>query len=171
MSVDLSMAVFIIYAQYAPNNLLPIVLLANHNGSVLPKCSVYSLFHVFCGMDCKVTKKFSCRNRTLKNQPNEQHWSGASCVWFCSCLCKVCSNVLEAHLLALWTFFLTNNSSSKSKAFLHFIAFSGFPTAAHQIFLFFDAKAWPQSQTDLFTCTMVLHCRHTFFKCVLFSNA
>ena len=24
-------------------------------------------------------------------------------VWFCSCLCKVCSCVSEAHLLALWT--------------------------------------------------------------------
>ena len=31
-------------------------------------------------------------------------------------------------------------------------------------FLFFDAKAWPQSQTDLFTYTTVLHCGHTFFR-------
>ena len=29
------------------------------------------------------------------------------------------------------------------------------PTAVHCAFLFFDAKAWPQSQTDLFKCTMV----------------
>ena len=50
--------------------------------------------------------------------------------------------------------FLTNNSSSDSKAFLRFIAFSGSPTAVHRAFLFFDAKAWPQSQTDLFTCTL-----------------
>ena len=49
--------------------------------------------------------------------------------------------------------FLTNNSSD-SKAFLHF---SGSPTAVHSAFLFFDVKAWPQSQTDLFTCTTVLH--------------
>ena len=30
-----------------------------------------------------------------------------------------------------------------------FIAFSDSPTAVHFAFLFFDAKAWPQSQTDL----------------------
>ena len=29
---------------------------------------------------------------------------------------------------------------------------------------FFDAKAWPQSQTDPFTCTTVLHCGHTFLN-------
>ena len=26
------------------------------------------------------------------------------------------------------------------------------------------AKAWPQSQTDLFTCTTVLHCGNTFLR-------
>ena len=31
-------------------------------------------------------------------------------------------------------------------------------------FPFFDAKAWPQSQTDLFTCTTVLHFAHTFLR-------
>ena len=74
---------------------------------------------------------------------------------FCSCLCKVCSRVSEAFLLSLRTLslsFLTNNSSSDSKAFLGFTAFSG------RAFLFFNAKAWPQSQTHLFTCTTVLHC-------------
>ena len=45
------------------------------------------------------------------------------CVWFCSCLCKVCSHVL---LLTLRTL---SNSSSDSKAFLRFIAFSDSPTA------------------------------------------
>ena len=54
-----------------------------------------------------------------------------SCVWFCSCLCKVCSHVSEAFLLTLRTLSLTNNSSSDSKAFLRFIAFSGSPTAVH----------------------------------------
>ena len=44
------------------------------------------------------------------------------------------------------------NSSSDSKASLHFIAFSGSPTAVHRAF---DVKAWPQSQTDFFTCTTV----------------
>ena len=49
------------------------------------------------------------------------------------------------------------NSSSDSKAFRRFIAFSGSPTAVHCAFLFFDAKAWPQSQTELFMCTTGLH--------------
>ena len=92
----------------------------------------------------------------------------AICVWFCSCLCnQVCSRVSGALLLTSRTLslsFLTNNSSSDSKAFLHFIAFSGSPTAVHRAFLFFDAKAWPQSQTDLFTCTTVLHCGHTLLR-------
>ena len=100
----------------------------------------------------------------------------ATCVRLCSCLCIVCSNVSEvlvfaicvdsvlacakpAHacvsealLPALRTLSLSflTNSSSDSKAFLRFIAFSGSPTAVHCAFLFFDAKAWPQSQTDLF---------------------
>jgi len=42
--------------------------------------------------------------------------------------------------------------------------FSGSPTVVHRAFLFFDAKAWPQSQTDLCMCTTVLHCGHTFLK-------
>ena len=57
--------------------------------------------------------------------------------------------------------FLTNNSSSDSKTFLRFYSFSGSPAAVHRAFLFFDAKAWPQSLTSLFTCTTVLHCEHT----------
>ena len=71
---------------------------------------------------------------------------------------------LSYSLRRLCLSFLTNNSSSDSKAFLRFIAFSGSPTAVHRAFLFFDAKAWPQSQTDLFTCTTVLHCGHTFLR-------
>ena len=50
--------------------------------------------------------------------------------------------------------------------FRHCNFFSGSPTAVHCAFLFFNAKAWPQSQADLFTCTMVLHCRHTFLRCI-----
>ena len=30
--------------------------------------------------------------------------------------------------------------------------------------LSFDAKAWPQSQTDFFTCTTVLHCAPTSLR-------
>ena len=48
-----------------------------------------------------------------------------------ACMCKVCSRVSEALLLTLQTLSLTNNSSSDSKAFLHFIVFSGSPTAVH----------------------------------------
>ena len=65
---------------------------------------------------------------------------------------------------------LITRSSSDSKASLRFIAFSGFPTAVHRAFLCFDAKAWPQSQTDLFTCTTVLHCGHTFLRRIRRSN-
>ena len=36
----------------------------------------------------------------------------------------------------------------------------------HRAFLFFDVKVWPQSQTDLFTCTTVLHCGHTLLRCI-----
>ena len=78
------------------------------------------------------------------------------CVRFCSCLCKVCSRVSEALLPALRTLSLSflTNSSSHSKAFLHFIAIpASSSTAVHRAFLFFDVKAWPQSPTDLFTCT------------------
>ena len=86
----------------------------------------------------------------------------ATCVYrFCSCLCKVCSCISEAFLLTLRTLSLTNNFSSDSKAFLGFVTFLGSSTEVHRAFLFFDAMAWPQSQTDLF---MVLHCGHTFLK-------
>ena len=65
---------------------------------------------------------------------------------------------LSYSLCRLCLSFLTN-SSSDSKAFLRFIAIpASSPTAVHRAFLFFDVKAWPQSQTDLFTCTTVLHC-------------
>ena len=116
----------------------------------------------------------------------------AICVGFCSCFCIVCSNVSEAlmlpyvsaisvlacakfahvfseaFLLALLTLslpFLTSNSSSDSKAFLRFIAFCvRLPYRSTPCFFFFNAKAWPQSQTDLFMWAMVLHCGHTFLK-------
>ena len=83
--------------------------------------------------------------------------------------CAKSAHVSEALLLALRTLslsFVTNNSSSDSKAFLRFIAFSGSPTVVHRAFLFFDVKAWQQSQTDLFTCTTVLHCGHIFLRCI-----
>ena len=56
------------------------------------------------------------------------------------------AHVSEALLLALRTLSLSSftNSSSDSKAFQRFIAFSGSPTAAHRAFL--RAKAWPQSR-------------------------
>ena len=74
------------------------------------------------------------------------------------------ARVSEALLPALRTLSLSflTNSSSVNKAFQHFIAFSGSPIAVRSAILFFDMKAWPQSQTDLFTCTTVLHCGHTF---------
>ena len=71
---------------------------------------------------------------------------------------------LSYSLCGLCLSFLTNNSSSDSKAFLCLIAFSGSPTAVHRAFYFVNAKAWPQSQTDLFTCITVLHYGHTFLR-------
>ena len=57
---------------------------------------------------------------------------------FCSCLCKACSRVSEALLLALRTLSLSflNNSSSDSKAFLRYNAFSGSPTVVNHALLF-----------------------------------
>ena len=77
--------------------------------------------------------------------------------------------VSEALLPALQTLSLSflTNSSSDSKVFQHFIVFSGSPSAVHHAFLFFNVKAWPQSQTDLFMCTTVLHCGHTFLRCIV----
>ena len=76
----------------------------------------------------KITKETKTKTKTKQNKTNkqrkikenEQHWSAepsaqARCVWFC-CLCKVCSRVSEALLLALQTLslsFITNNSSSR----------------------------------------------------------
>ena len=64
------------------------------------------------------------------------------------------ARVSEALLPALQTLSLSylTNSSSDSKAFQYFIAFSGSPTV-HRAFLFFNVKAWPQPQTVHFTCT------------------
>ena len=59
----------------------------------------------------------------------------------CLCLSYMCSVLFlpvqslltcsKALLLALWTLSLTNNSSSDSKAFLHFMEFSSSPTTVH----------------------------------------
>ena len=38
------------------------------------------------------------------------------------------------------------------------------PNSSTLLFLFFDAKAWPQSQTDFSMCTAVLHCGYTFLR-------
>ena len=89
---------------------------------------------LICVLNCQVYM-----SAHLERPKNERHWSAeplvqARCVQFCSCLCKVCSRVSEALLLTFQTLslsFVTNNSSSDSKAFLRFIAFSGSPTAVH----------------------------------------
>ena len=79
--------------------------------------------------------------------------------------CAKSAHVSQNLLLALRNLsicFVTNNSSSDSKAYLRFIAFSGSPMAVQRAFLFFDAKARPQSQTYLLPT--VLHCVHTFLR-------
>ena len=81
--------------------------------------------------------------------------------YFCSCPCIVCWNVSEALLLAC----LSLSSIALPQKVRHFIAFSSSPTAICRGFLFFDVKAWPWSQTDLFTCRTYL-CGHTFLRCI-----
>ena len=77
----------------------------------------------------------------------------------CSVLFLVMQNLLTCfrssltHVRTLSLSFLTN-SSSDSKAFLSYIAFSGFPTAVHHIiFLFFEGMA--SHKLILFKCTTV----------------
>ena len=81
---------------------------------------------------------------------NEQHWSAepsaqARCVQFCCCPSKSDHVFQKLSYLLCVSLFRHCNSSSDSKAFLHFTVFSGSPTAVHRAF---DVKAWPQSQTD-----------------------
>jgi len=66
------------------------------------------------------------------------------CVFGSVLACAKSAHVFQTHFAD----FVSNNSSSDSKAFLHFIAFSGSPTA-----VFVDCS-----------CTMVLHCGHTFLN-------
>ena len=71
----------------------------------------------------------------------------------------------HAHMLCEICLFLLSLITLPQTVRLFYVSlhvFSGSPTAVHHAFLFFNVKAWPQSQTDLFTCTMVLHCGHTF---------
>ena len=78
--------------------------------------------------------------------------------------CAKSAHVFQTFLLALRTLslsFPTNNSSSDSKAFLRFIAFSGSPTAVHCAFLFFRCEGMASHKL---TCTTVLHCAHTFLR-------
>ena len=72
-----------------------------------------------------------------------------------------------------------HNSSSDSKAFLHFIAFSGSPTAVHCAFLVSMQRHGHSHQLSLhvhYGITLwaylpqmhrpVLHCGHTFLRCI-----
>ena len=90
----------------------------------------------------------------------------ARCVPFCSYLCKVCSRVSEALLLALRTLslsFPTNNSSSDSKAFLHFHCVLRLPNSSTPCFPFLRCEGMASHKLT-FTCTTVLHCAHTFLR-------
>ena len=84
----------------------------------------------------------------------------AICVRFCYCLCKVCSQKLPYSLCGLC---LSLYSSSDNKASLR----SQAPQQQYTVlFLFFDVKAWPKSQTDLLTYTTILHFGYTFLRCI-----
>ena len=86
-------------------------------------------------------QKWELSSQSGRRVNDNRHWNNYCCLFKWTALkCRT----FGASSLS----FLTNNSSSDSKAFLRFIVFSGSPTAVHRAFLFFDAKAWPQSQTD-----------------------
>ena len=117
----------------------------------------------------------------------------AICVRLCSCLCIVCSQCfrrshachmclilflpmqsLLMHVFQKFSYLLCGLCLSLSSLTLPqtvrlFIISlcSQAPQQQYTVaFLFFNMKAWPQSQTDLFTCTTVLHCGHTLLTCI-----
>ena len=57
---------------------------------------------------------------------------------------------------------LTNNSSSDSKAFLRFIAFSGSPTPVHHAF----HRMAMDTVTNLLLQVHHIHCGYTFLRCI-----
>ena len=65
-----------------------------------------------------------------------------TCVWFCYCLCKVCSHVSEAFLLALQTLSLITLSLTLRFSTFHCIL------------------RLPNNSTSSIACTTVLHCGH-----------
>ena len=91
-------------------------------------CLFYELYPaVACVKSVQMFQKFSCLPCVrfcswpcIVYSNVSEAFTLAICVQFCSCLCKVCSCVSEALLLTLQTLslsFVTNNSSSDSKAF------------------------------------------------------
>ena len=121
---------------------------------------VYSVFKCFRSSHLAICVRFCSCLCTVCSNVSEALML-AICVRSCYCPCIVCSLFLFLPVQSLLTCFksfftrfadfvpfLTNNLIV-SQAFLRFIAFSGSPTAVHHAFLFSDAKAWPQSHTDL----------------------
>ena len=87
----------------------------------------------------------------------------------CSVLFLPVQNLLTCFRssLALWTLSLSSLITLPRTVRLFYVTLrSQPPQQVHLAFLFFDVKAWPQSQTDFFTCTTVLHCGHTFIRCI-----
>ena len=93
-----------------------------------PWCKLYA---VACIKSVEMFQKLSCLPYVFDS------------VLACAKLAHV--RVSEVLILTLRTLSLSFliNSSSDSKAFQHFIAFSGSPTVVHRAFLFFAVKAWP----------------------------
>ena len=61
------------------------------------------------------------------------------------------ARVSEAFLPALWTLSVFSLTLPQT---VRLFNVSLLLRLVHRAFLLFDAKAWPQSQTDLFTCTI-----------------
>ena len=90
---------------------------------------------------CGKSSTAQCVNRWMNSNERQNPWRKLYDKCLClsyvfgsvlACMCKVCSHFSETLSLTLLTLSLTNNSSSDSKAFLPFIAFSGSPTAVHR---------------------------------------
>ena len=106
-------------------------------------CQVYTLAHLERPKNVSVAYLNSLVHGMYNNFTGKMNSTEVQNPWrkldvFSSvlALCKVCSHVSEALILALQTLslsFVTNNSSSDSKVFLRFIAFSGSPTAVHHV--------------------------------------
>ena len=93
----------------------------------------------------------------------------ARCAWFSSCLCKVWSRVSEVLLLALRTFVALFRHYLLQTVKLLYISLRS--QQQYTVLSFVSMRRHGHShKLTLFTCTMVLHCGHTFLRRIRWSN-